>query len=514
MKKSIARILSLALLAGMLMFAIPVLAKGMTYNGHDISEFVTLNLFAITDAPLDQKKADEYNKILNDYLKEKLNCGINYVYASGNDYANNYMLALASGEKYDLMHAANWLSYSTYAVKGAFMPLDELLPEYAPYMWEQAADKWDGIRVDGVIYGVPTLRGDRVEMSFLYREDLRKKYDCPEIRSMEDIETYLKAIKENEPELLPSDDTQAMVYGNVFIPLNKYQIVDVMGGKNSNFVIDPENPRELLNTIELPEYVEFMETMKRFYDEGYWPKDQLSRNGWGVMSVTNGKSAASFVGQFWNYAYLVPQTEKEHPGWELNYAPYCLMNPEESVVPAADPTGAMLAISRTAAHADRALMLIDLVHQDETLWRLMTYGLENVHYTITENGEHDESLLNDPIYDKFNYFPGSLFDDPKFHLPEAGQWEGQAALQEQIMALVKPNILEGFVIDYTNIDMEYAALNEVRTTVGNPLNVGAVDDVATYYADFVSQSYAAGLQACHDEIQRQLNAFLDSKGVE
>ena len=509
------RMMSLALIAALLVSLLAVFpagAEALQYNGHDISKYVTLNMFAIADAPLNQQKADAYYKTLNEYLKEKLNCGINYVYASGNDYTNNYMLSMASGEKYDLVHAANWLSYTTYAGKGAFMPLDDLIPEYAPYMWAQAADKWDSIRVNGKIYGVPTLRGDRVEMSFLYREDLRKKYNCPEITSMEAIEAYLKAIKENEPELLPSDDTQAMVYGNTFIPLNKYQIVDTMGGKNSNFVIDPANPRVLLNTIELPEYKEYMHTMKRFYDNGYWPKDQLSRNGWGVMSVTNGKSAASFVGQFWNYAYLIPQTEQEHPGWELGYAPYCLMNPEESVVPAADPTGSMLAVSRTAENAERALMLIDLVHQDEALWRLMNYGIEDVHYSVTADGKIDESLLADPVYDKFNYFPGTLFDDPKFYCSKADEWDGQAALQKQIEALVKPNVLEGFVIDYTNIEVEYALLNEVRTTVGNPLAVGSVDDVDGYYASYVQQSVNAGLQVCHDEIERQLNAFLDAKG--
>ena len=512
MKKVLSWLLALTLLISAAVF--PAAAEGAKeYAGHDISEYVTLNMFVIADAPLSQSKADEYYKVLNDYLKEKLNCGIRYVYAAGNDYTNNYMLALASGEKYDLLHAANWLDYAGYAGKGAYMPLDDLLPEYAPYVWEQAKDMWDGVKVAGKIYGIPKLRGDRVEFSFFYREDLRLKYNCPEITSMESIETYLKAIRDNEPDLIPSDDTQAMVYGNTFIPLSKYQIVDTLNGRNSNFVIDPANPHQLLNTIELPEYKEYMHTMRRFYEEGLWPKDQLSRNGWGVRSVTSGQSAASFVGQFWNYAYLVPQTEQEHPGWKLNYAPYCLMNPEESVVPAANPTGDMIAVSRTAEHAERALMLVDLAHQDEKLWMLMNYGLEGVHYTLTEDGKIDESLLADPIQDKFNYFSGALFDDPKFHKVSATEWEGQAPLQKAIEALVKPNILEGFVINFENIDIDYAALNEVRTSVGFPLAVGAMENVDEYYADYVKQSYDAGLQNCHDEIQKQLDEFLNSKGL-
>lgn len=484
----------------------------MEYNGIDISNPVVLRIFAIVDAPLNQKLADEYFEVLNAYTKEKLNMTIEFRYASGNDYANNYQLALASGEKYDLIHAANWLDYTTHAGKGAFMPLDELLPTYAPYMWEQAKDKWDGVKINEIIYGIPTLRGDRVETAFLYREDLRKKYDVPEIKTFDDIEPYLAAIKENEPDLLPSDDSQAMVYGNSFLPLTKYQIVDNMGGRNSNFVIDPENPRQLLKTIELPEYKEYMHVMKDFFDKGYWPKDQLSRNDWGVYSVTNGKSAASFVGQFWNYAYLAPQTQQEHPGWELNFVPYCLMN-EESVVAASDPTGAMFAVTRKADNPERALMFVDLAHQDETLWRLLNWGIEGVHYAMTDD-KRDESILKDPATDKFNYFCGNLVDDPNFYRPLANQWEGQAALQEKIEAMVQPNILTGFVIDKSMIDVEYTTLNQVRMEYGYPLNVGAVEDVDAAYEQYVQQSKDAGLDICFEEIQKQLNEFLDKKGIE
>lgn len=481
-------------------------------NGIDVSKPVVLRVYAIADAPLNQKLADEYFKVLNEYTQKALNVTIEYRYASGNDYQNNYQLALASGEKYDLIHSANWLDYTTHAGKGAFMPLDDLLPTYAPYMWEQAADKWDGVKVNGKIYGVPTLRGDRVETAFFYREDLRIKYDVPEIKTFDDIEPYLAAVKANEPDLLPSDDSQAMVYGNSFIPLTKYQIVDTMGGRNSNFVIDPANPRELLKTIELPEYKEYMYVMKDFFDKGYWPKDQLSRNDWGVFSVTNGKSAASFVGQFWNYAYLVPQTEGEHEGWKMNFIPYCLMNPD-SVVAASDPTGSMLSVTRNADNPERALMFIDMAHQDETLWRLLSWGIEGVHYVVTD-GARDESILADPATDKFNYFPGGLFDDPNFYRPLWNQWEGQAPLQERIEAMVQPNVLTGFVIDKSMIDVEYTALNQIRMEYGYPLNVGAVEDVDAAYEDYVQRSKDAGLDICYEEIQRQLIDFLDSKGID
>ena len=88
MKRMLSMILTLALM--MSLAVIPADAEEkLTYNGHDISNYVTLNMFAVADAPLNSQKAEEYYKALNDYLKEKLNCGSNYVYAAGNDYTNN-----------------------------------------------------------------------------------------------------------------------------------------------------------------------------------------------------------------------------------------------------------------------------------------------------------------------------------------------------------------------------------------------------------------------------------------
>lgn len=477
----------------------------------DTSEEVVLKMFAICDAPLNQRLADEYYPILNEAVKEAVNATIEYTYASGNDYANNYQLALASGEKYDLLHAANWFGYTEHAKKGAYMPLDDLLPIYAPHIWEEYADLWDSVRVDGKIYGIPSTGGDRAEPSFFYREDLRKKYDCPEIDSLDAIETYLQAIKDNEPELLPSDDSQAMVYGNSFIPLSKYQIIDTMGGRNSNFVIDPSNPRKVLSTIELPEYKEYMYKMKEFSDKGFWPKDVLSKNDWGVYSVINGKSAASFVGQFWNYSYLIPQTESEHPDWELKFVPYCTMNPD-SVLPTADPTGNLISVARNAENPERALMLIDYVHTHEDLWRLMCWGIEGTHYQITD-GKYDETFLADPSTDKFNYFPGILlFNDENFNLPKINEWDEQAAIEEQMKSMEQPNILAGFVFDQTPISAEYTAINQIRMEYGYPLNVGIVDDVDASYEDYVKRSKDAGLDKCREEVERQLNEFFDATG--
>ncbi len=477
----------------------------------DISEFVELRMFAIMDAPLNQDMANQYFETLNAMLEEKLNCRIKVDYASGNDYQNNYQLVMSSGDQYDLIHSARWLDYQNNAIKGAFMDLTELAPQYMPdYYATVGEDKWNGVKVNGKIYGVPKNRPMYAEPAFFYREDLRVKYGVPEITDLDSIGVYLQAIKDNEPGMLPSNDYQAQVYGTSFITTSKYQIVDNMNDRHSNFVIDPKNPGTVLATLNTPEYLPFMHRMKEWADAGYWSRSVLSSTDWGVFEVTNGVAAASFNGQFNNYAYLVPQTNGENEGWDMNYFMYSDANPDEAVI-TSDPTGDMLSITRNAANPERALMLIDLVHKDQELFNLMNYGIEGVHYANVNN-TRDESILADPMTDRFNYFPGALFDDERLFMPLSNQWEKEAEMVARLNEREQPDVLGGFVLDITPVEAEYTALEQVRFELGLPLQAGLVDDVDAAYAEFKQRSEDAGLETIRLEIERQINEFLASKG--
>ncbi|MDR1530903.1 MAG: extracellular solute-binding protein [Clostridiales bacterium] len=481
-------------------------------SGVDTSEFVTLKMFSISDAPNNQEMADAYYPILNEMTRQKLNAVIDITYAAGNDYANNYALALASGDPYDLLHAASgWLSFESNALKGAFYDLTDMIPKFAPTLWDIVGeDRWEAVKINGKIYGVPSTYNSYAEPSFYYREDLRKKYNCPEIVDLETIGIFLQAIKDNEPELLPSDDYQAQVYGTSFIYNTPYQIVDSQNDRHSNFVINPDDPRKVLSTLETPEYLPFMKLMKEWQGKGYWPSSVLSSTDWGVFSVNNGKAAASFNGQMTNYAYMVPQTEQEHPGWEMNYFVYGLGNPD-SVIAGGSARGQMMACSRNAANPERALMFAELMHTDEELFRLTNYGIEGTHYQITD-GKLDRTILTDPVTQRFNYFAGSIWDDSVFHLDAIDDWSRRPEFDRQLNER-RRNILDGFVLDLSPIEAEYTAVGQLRIELGFPLQAGLVADVDAAYEEFKQRSLDTGLETCRLEIERQINAFLDSKGL-
>lgn len=473
-------------------------------------DYVELKMYAIADAPNNTDLSEQFWERLNEKLKEDLNCTIDYTYAAGNDYKNNYALAIASGEKYDLIQAASgWLDYQTYAQKHAYMPLDDLLPEYAPYLWENVDPAaWEAASVNGSIYAVPSLDIGLTACTFVYREDLRKKYDLPEIDSMEAIETYLQGIKDNEPGILPSDDYQCQVYGTSWIYNTHYIGIDEIHDRIFNFVYDP-NTGEVLSVIETPEYKDYMYKMKDWADRGFWSSSVLSSTNWGVMQVLNGAAAASFNEQLPGYNYHATQVEQEHgdEGWELGFYMYFEGNPDG--VLSYSVTNNMTAVAATAEHPERALMVLDYIQQNEELWDYVTYGMEGINYNLNEDGTIDTTNIEDGA--SFNYFPSNMVGNANFKKLKGNEWSQYDTMWEKINERLVPDLFDGFVLDKTNFETEYTALYNVQAEYGYPLQAGLVSDVDAAYEEYLQAAKAAGLDMVREEVEKQVNEWLASK---
>ena len=87
----------------------------------------------------------------------------------------------------------------------SFMNLDEMMPAYAPKVFSmiEERDMIDHLKVNGNLCMVPSFTKEVETADLVVREDLRKKYNCPEIHSYDDLEAFLIAVKENEPSMFP-----------------------------------------------------------------------------------------------------------------------------------------------------------------------------------------------------------------------------------------------------------------------------------------------------------------------
>lgn len=128
------------------------------------------------DAPKDLNLIqDEVNKM----ALEDLNATVKFNFTTWTDWESKYKLLLSSGQPIDLIFTAEWTNYQSYAVKGAFLPLDDLLPKAAPKLQAYVPqDFWEAVKVDKKIYTVPAIWKEYVNDGIAYREDLRKSIIC------------------------------------------------------------------------------------------------------------------------------------------------------------------------------------------------------------------------------------------------------------------------------------------------------------------------------------------------
>lgn len=181
-------------------------SKPSSSTGIDTSKRVELQFYMLGDAPKDLKIIEDK---INKMAIEDLNATVKFNFTTWTDYDAKYKLLLSSGQQADLIFTAEWVNYQSYAKKGAFLALDELLPKAAPTLQAFVPqDMWEAVKVDQKIYTVPATWKEYVNDGIAYREDLRKKYNLPVPVSLETLEQYLDGIRANEPDMRPLADTE------------------------------------------------------------------------------------------------------------------------------------------------------------------------------------------------------------------------------------------------------------------------------------------------------------------
>lgn len=111
-------------------------------------EYVELEYYLAEKEPTDGAMVWD---AINEYLTEKINAKVNIHWIEYADYNQRMAAITGAGQTLDLMFTstANF-NFPSNAHNGAFLALDELLPEYAPELMEELPEYvLEGGRVDG-----------------------------------------------------------------------------------------------------------------------------------------------------------------------------------------------------------------------------------------------------------------------------------------------------------------------------------------------------------------------------
>ncbi|MDI4645157.1 extracellular solute-binding protein [Cohnella hashimotonis] len=471
----------------------------------DTSKKVELQFYMVGDAPADLK---EIESKINEMALQDLNATVKFNFTTWSDWSQKYKLLLASGQPIDLIFTADWTQYQTYANKGAFLPLDDLLPKSAPELHGFVPkEMWDAVKVGGKIYTVPSTYEEYVTDGIVYREDLRKKYNLPVPDSLEHLENYLDGIKKNEPGMTPIADK-----GNLHV--EAYQLhpdlknmAYKVGSTPYGLNIPYDDPHNVTSYWGSQAHLDMLKIFKGWTDKGYLPRNQLNDATRGPDLFASGKAAVVLSAQN-PTAYGQLLSKMAGTGMEIAYFPYPMYKGYSTPV---HPIHNGFAIPTSSANPERALAFYEKLVLDKRYNLLTEYGVEGKHYEVSADGHYQ--AVGDAGASGFprEGMNGWAWRNPEYMLFDTS-YDVVGGIFKQLETISKPDFLTGLAEDYTPYQAERAALEQVQQEYLAPLEAGVVKDVEAGLKTFMEKAKAAGLDKVQDGYKQQLDSYLTEIG--
>ncbi|MDO7907869.1 extracellular solute-binding protein [Paenibacillus sp. JX-17] len=473
-------------------------------GGQSSSKKVTLQFYMLGDAPKDLSTIEaEVNKL----AEKDLNANVKFNYTTWTDWDQKYKLLLSSGQSIDLIFTADWTQYQAYAKKGAFLALDDLLPKAAPELQKFVPQEmWEAVKIDGKIYTVPSTYKEYVTNGFVWREDLREKYNLPKPTDLASYEAYMDGIKQHEPQMRPVS-LNSDVKGNLHDRYTEL-VTKSIGALPYGIGIKYEKPTEVYKYWGSDEQKEELNTLKRWSEKGFIPKNVLNVKDTLQDQVTSGKAASIFGDNPTRYNDMKIKIASTHPDWKLEYYPFPLTTGFATPV---HPIHNGFAIPKSSKNPERALQFYEKLVTDKRYNLLTQYGIEGKNYTV-ENGYY--KLAGDATSNGFprEAMNGWAWRNPEYMLFDEG-FDGVKEIFEELDKIQKPDLFTGFAEDYTSYQAEKAALEQVEKQYLYPLQAGLVDDVNQGLDTFLQKAQQAGLDKIQSEYTKQWQEYVQKKGI-
>ncbi len=480
----------------------------------DISKEVTLKWMYHGSTVTDDKRVMEK---VNAYLKEKLNAKLEMIWCTWGDFDNKVQLAISSGDDIDIYFTSSWTpndEYAAMAKKGNFIRLDKednnLLNQYAPNLFASLNPVLaDGAKTEGAegmgIYGVPTYKEIAQQYTWDINTNILKKYGytVDDVKDFYDLGPMFEKIKAGEgkdyypfspePQLL-----ERMVNSNDLVDSNSLL----------SYEFDPVDPTKSATVIksryETEGYKKFCEKMREYFKKGYLSPEMSTK-----QTADNARVTAQ--GDATGVAKYAISTQSYSPGYEFQTSKArkidVVYKPSQTgIISTTSARGAMQAISSASKNPERALMFLNLVNTDPTLFTLLEYGIEGDHYKKESDGRVTFDDAKRATYNPWRAGMGKLSNLPVLSNEPANLWE----LFDKFNNEAKPVPILGWAFDQEPVKTEIAALGNIVEEYRAPLSAGAVDP-ATKLPEFIKKLKANGIDKVTDEANKQLKAFLDAK---
>lgn len=444
---------------------------------------------------------------INKKMETDINATIDLRYIDFADVATKYPLILSAGEDVDFLFGN--VSYTQNAAKGAYAQIKmEDVQKYMPLTFKATPeDAWTDALVDGKIYMIPQAFDEIQTSGIYYREDLREKYNVPEIKTLDDIVPFLEAVKKNDTKVLPYQGQELFAICGYYLN-EKYGIGENLADNVVGYDLDDSSYK--LYTYFDADYEKGFKAaaawMKGLQDKGLVPKNALASKSNEVDLFKNGKIAMR-TGMLEGYPGIYSDIAASGT-MKLGFLP--VMTPKGSTS-ARPHIGNGVAFASSSKNLQRAMMALDLVCQEKSYNWLAAFGIEGTNYIINAEGKHEVA-------------PGIDKAKNPYSLHAAGWWfinrdiwpamstENKEYLDKkaELKTKVKANMLKSFNPNLDSVKTEVANIANVKGQFEKPMQVGMVKDVDAAYKILQENLKAAGYDRVIAEIEKQKAEFIKS----
>lgn len=477
--------------------------KGKTEETSEDADHIIMTYLTLGETPADiQMVQDAVSKI----SKEKINVEVEFKPVSIGDTFSNYSLWIGSGEQIDLMCIA-FQGINNYVDSGQVMEMDDLLAADGDYITELMSQfpLSAGAVIEGSTYGVTPVmpcygfRGGmilREEYFDELGEELKDEY------TMKELTDILVKIKKNHPDCYPVGALGSGV-GSTATAYGFYEEMDNMGATTASGTVLSADSTTVENVYATEKYKNYLVTMRDWYEKGLVMPDAATTDTTITELMSSGKCCA--------YPMNLQPVQTANTDAAYGFKTISL-NVTDGYYPAITAASSVYwTVPITSENPAAAVKFLNLMYEDQAVADLLKSGIEDVHYTKTDD-ECVIAFADGVTADTTGYMePLGLYGDRRYELnysagstPEVNETWTETNAKKTYKSF-------GYNYNTSNMTNQLIAVNTILDQYLPSLETGSVEDVEGTYKQFISALNAAGIDEIIADNQAQFDAWLSTQ---
>ncbi len=450
---------------------------------HEEEDPVVLRYYTIGR---EDRDLEQVNQALNELLMERYGFQVDYRKIDWNEYENTINGVLNTNQDFDVVFTWD-MHYVKNASNGVLLELSNYLAGEGKPLYDVVNPKlWQGAKIQGKIYGVPTNKELAPVVQFLFSQELVDKYDIQieDYQTLASLEPVLTMISQKEPGVIP------LLFTSERVNLAELTGYEYAVGGDLPLVVRSGDPEcKIVNLYETPEMEQLQATLHRFYQKGLINADATLRTAisrfqdeqvFCRIAVGGPEASASFTVDF---GYPIVSQFANKP-WVTNTS----------------ARGGIMAINAHTPHPKEALAFLSAINLDPDVRNMLNFGIENVHYQLSEQDQVE--VISDG-YRGVPYTQGNWYILKTMVGEDPEKWEHYRAYNAQASS----SCLLGFNPDLSELEQEYILVSKAYQRFDNALLTGSVDP-DTFRNMALDSMKEAGINHLQQQLQNQVDHWL------